>query len=187
VPGLVQKCLTSVGHSVEVDTVFVSFLESADTSPIHRKIANGKWSHVVLQAQKLSSSHRYRYSTKEAIHLAQAGKAAGAQVLLFAEWPRRGIDETDFILAVYGEIAKASGAKIISVGGAWDAAIKSEPKLDLWQADGNHAKPLGSYLAALSLSRAIGDPEMKATANPLRLEAGLLGLLRRATKASVPR
>ena len=46
------------------------------------------------------------------------------------------------------DIAKASDAELLPVALAWKAVNAKNPGFELWAEDGNHAKPLGSYLAA---------------------------------------
>lgn len=122
---------------------------------IHNAVSSGLYEVIVLQAQAISTSHRFTYSNKEAIALAKAGRQAGAKVFLFSEWPRKGIDETSYIEGIYRKIAEASGAKIIPVGRVWDAVLREQKGSVLWAQDGNHASPLGSRVAAYAIYRAI--------------------------------
>lgn len=130
-----------------------AFLEDIAARPeVRREVVEGKWDVIVLQAAKVSSSHKYRYSQAGGIELVKAAKASGARTLLFAEWPRKGVKETDFILNVYREIADAAKVEIVPVGKAWDAYLAKRPSGALWAADGNHASPMGSMLAAYSIA-----------------------------------
>jgi sugar lactone lactonase YvrE len=122
----------------------------ADT-PSMRLLASRRWSVVVLQAQKYSSSGQFSYSTSEAEELIRRARAAGALPVLFPEWPRRGVAETQRIYELHASIARAEPACVAPVGQAWDLAAQRHPGLVLHAADGNHAAPAGSYLAALML------------------------------------
>jgi hypothetical protein len=82
---------------------------------------------------------------------------AGARTILYAEWPRRGWDESAYIMQHYEMISQPSGAEIASIPYVADQAIAA--KLDIWSGDGNHANLLGSYLAACTLYYWIAKPK----------------------------
>lgn len=137
------------GRKVFVKSFYGAFLDDlAGRSDVVRSIKTEKWTFVVLQGAKLSSSHKYSYSQQPGIDLAILSQNYGAKPLLFAEWPRRGWSETNYILGIYGSISKETGAKILPIPNAWDAALAKNPGLPLYSPDGNHASPLGSYLAS---------------------------------------
>jgi hypothetical protein len=110
-----------------------------------------RWSAVVLQAQKYSSSGLFTYSTREAEELIRLARAQSATPLLFPEWPRRGIDETSRIWSLHSGIAVTEPACVAPVPQAWDLAALRHPGLALHAGDGNHALPEGAYLGALML------------------------------------
>ena len=138
------------GKTVAHHVVGVSHLDDASTNPqLNAEIEFRPWTHVVLQAQKVSMSGKYRYSTSEGIDLARRAKAKGAAVSFFAEWARKGeVDERERTETIYDEMAKASGASVIPVGRAWDAALAKRPDLPLHDADGNHESARGAFLTA---------------------------------------
>lgn len=129
-----------------------------------------RWSAVVLQAQRYSTTGRYSYSTAEAQELVRRARRQGALPVLFPEWPRRGIDETQRIYDLHASIASAEPACVAPVGQAWDLAARRFPQLVLHADDGNHAAPAGSYLAALMLYATITG------ASPLALPDGNNGV-----------
>lgn len=168
VPEMVSQLARTAdsGPVIRYEYAGVSLLNAAGR-PIYARIGAVKWDFIVLQGEEISSSHKYTYSQEGGIGLAKAGVKAGATVLLFAEWPRRGWDETEYINDVYRGIAKASGAKVVSVGVPWDKVLKLNLGQDLWSSDGNHASLHGSYIAARTLYRAIvpgGVPDWKPNA-----------------------
>jgi len=120
-------------------------------APSMQLMDSRRWSVVVLQAQKYSSSGQFSYSTREAEELIRKARRAGALPVLFPEWPRRGIAETQRIYALHVGIARAEPACVAPIGQAWDLAAQRLPNLALHAADGNHALTAGSYLAALML------------------------------------
>ncbi len=123
-------------------------------------IEHGHYDYVVLQGAMVSSSHKYTYSQEGALDLAKLAQRSKAKVFYFSEWPRKGIDETEYTANVYKGIAKAAGGEVINIGAVWDAALKADPTLDLWSADGNHSSQLGAYLASYVIARRINDQEM---------------------------
>ena len=134
-------------------------------APSMRLMDSRRWSVVVLQAQKYSSSGQYSYSTREAEELIRKARRAGALPVLFPEWPRRGVAETQRIYELHVSIARAEPACVAPVGQAWDLAAQRLPQLVLHAADGNHAQAAGSYLAALMLYATVTG------ASPLNLPA----------------
>ncbi len=110
-----------------------------------------EWTAVVLQAQKYSSSGLYSYSTAEAQTLVRETRAVKALPVLFPEWPRRGVPETQTIYALHVSIASQQAACVAPVGQAWDLAQARMPTLGLHASDGNHSNAAGAYLSALML------------------------------------
>lgn len=107
------------------------------------------WSVVLLQAQRYSRSGRVNPSTQEAQALVRLARQAGALPVLFPEWPRRGIDETQRIHEAHVAIAGQEAACVAPVGQAWDLA--RQRGWALHDADGNHANAEGAFLTALVL------------------------------------
>lgn len=109
------------------------------------------WSHVILQAQKYSSSGLFTYSIAEAVTLVGMARQANALPVLYPEWPRRGIAETDRIFDLHVSIAQQAPACIAPIGQAWDIALQRNPALPLYADDGNHSAAAGAQLTALVL------------------------------------
>ena len=109
------------------------------------------WSFVILQAQKYSTSGQFVYSTEEAKELVRMSRTQHAVPIMFPEWPRRGIDETQRIFDLHVSIAQDAPACVAPIPQAWDLALAREPTLTLHAADGNHSAPAGAFLAALVL------------------------------------
>lgn len=151
VPGMVKSLVESGGQKIFVETVGGDLLNNIAARPeVIEKVKKGRWNFVILQGASVSQSHKTIYPYDHSKNLAAAATKAGAVPLLYAEWSRKGIDETEYIIDIYRLIQKGSSARIVTVGRVWDQILKQDPKLDLWIADGNHAKPVGSYIAACS-------------------------------------
>jgi hypothetical protein len=124
------------------------FLDDSNHRPdMLEAIQKHPWKYVVLQAQKISSSGKYRYSQKEGIALAKAAKDRGANVYYFSEWGRRDVPRDGVVQeSIYQEMADAAGVHIAPVGRAWDLALERKPSLPLHDPDGNHQSSLGAFL-----------------------------------------
>lgn len=109
------------------------------------------WSAVILQAQKYSTSGLNSYSTTEAETLVRMARTSKAMPVMFPEWPRRGVAETERIYNLHVSIAQKEPACVAPMGQAWDLATQRHPGLALYAPDGNHASAAGAHLAALVL------------------------------------
>lgn len=139
------------------------FLDQRLADPASMQLLQSRrWSVVVLQAQKYSTTGRHRYSTREAEELVRRARGQGAWPVLFPEWPRRGVAETARIYDLHAGIAGAAPACVAPVGQAWDLAAQRLPGVVLHAADGNHATPAGSFLAALMLYTTITGSSPRA-------------------------
>lgn len=90
-----------------------------------------RWTHVVLQAQKYSSSGQFEYSTAEAAALIRLARPCGALPVLFPEGPHLGVSETARIVDLHVSMAQAEPACVAPVGQAFDLAAQHHPALGL--------------------------------------------------------
>jgi hypothetical protein len=114
-----------------------------------------RWSAVVLQAQKYSSSGLFDYSTAAAEEWVRRSRAQGAVPVLFPEWARAGIAETPRIWALHSGIASRVPACVAPIPQAWDRALGGDAASRLHSSDGNHAAAAGAQLTALVLAATI--------------------------------
>jgi len=105
--------------------------------------------------------------------MAKAARARKARVLLYVEWPRRGIDETEFTMNVYRGIAKVADVEIVPVAYAWNEVLRKLPTAPLYSSDGNHATPAGSFVAAAATYLKIAGPDRNPTYRPGGIPASL--------------
>jgi hypothetical protein len=124
---------------------------AVDAASLER-LQGRRWTFVVLQAQKYSSSGLFEYPIDGAVALARMARTSGAVPILFPEWPRRDIAETQRIYDLHVSIALREPACVAPVGQAWDLAIARNPGLVLHAPDGNHSAPAGAFLAALVIA-----------------------------------
>ncbi len=128
--------------------------------PTRRVFASRPWTHVILQAQKYSTSGRYSYPTDGAEEWIRRTHAIGAVPVLFPEWARRGYDEEGMrVQALHESIAAQASACVAPVGIAWEVARDNRPGLVLHVSDGNHANRRGALLTAYVLYEVVsGQP-----------------------------
>jgi hypothetical protein len=125
--------------------------ERLHDAPTLALLRSQAWSYVILQAQKYSTSGQFSYSTAEAKELIRITRAQRAVPVMFPEWPRKDIDETQRIYDLHVSIAQVESACVAPIGQAWDLALARDPTLILHAPDGNHSAPAGAFLAALVL------------------------------------
>ncbi len=113
------------------------------------KLDSRRWTHVVLQAQRYSTSGRYSYPTDGAKEWIRRVRRAGAIPVLFPEWGQRGNrDEGLRVHGLHESIADVEAACVAPVGIVWEVALDNRPKLRLHAVDGNHANNTGALLTA---------------------------------------
>lgn len=166
VPATVAALLEAGRRPVHVEVATAPGLmhldERATDEPTLELLRSRDWDVVVMQAQNYSLSGTTDYPNDGSVSLVRNVRKSGGLPVLYAEWPRRGIDETDIILEAYDAIARQEPACLPPVPETFDHAIAEDPELDrtLIDTDGNHATPAGAFLAALVLSAAIGEEDV---------------------------
>jgi hypothetical protein len=154
-----QKLLTILfshglnDKNVAIETRIASFLDViVDNEDLISLIEKKPWTHIILQGQKYSQSQSVQYSTEETKIWIQRAKNIGATPILFPEHPQQGSpQEALYVHSIHEGIASEESACVAPVGLTWNKVLEIEPALDLYHADGNHAKELGSLLTALVL------------------------------------
>lgn len=162
-------------------------------APSKELLASRRWNAVVLQAQKYSSSGNFTYTTWEAAEWVRLVRAQGAVPMLFPEWPRRDLNETDEIFRIHLSIAAQAAACVPPIPHAWDLALAADPGLVLHAPDGNHSAPAGALLAAMVIASALtgdspaGLPALPVTGVDEATQAKLRAAAARAVTAVPPR
>lgn len=125
------------------------------------------WDMVILQEQStlpIKNTRRFHENVREVQTLIEE---SGAQTALYQTWARKNVPETQETLSVaYENIAHEIGARLIPVGRAWQAALKMQSDLPLYDADGSHPAPLGSYLAACVFVAKLWDKDARGLLVP---------------------
>ena len=114
------------------------------------------WTHVILQAQKYSTSGRFTYPTQAAEEWIRRVKARNGLPVMFPEWPRRGnTEEGPRVHHLHLDIALREPACVAPIGLAWEESIAHHPGLELHAFDGNHSNLNGALLTAYVLYQVI--------------------------------
>jgi len=125
-----------------------------------QKLESEPWTHVILQAQKYSSTGTLTYPTTAAEYWIRGIKELGATPILFPEHPRKNNTwEGQTLWELHSGIATRENTCVAPVGLIWDEVVFRDPSLILHQPDGNHASETGVLLTALVFYQIItGEP-----------------------------
>ncbi len=149
---------TEVGMSAQGGWMLADHVKSSDTIA---KINSEKWNFVVLQEQSevpsiQSSRTQVMYSAAHV--LVDDARQAGAVPIFFITWahrdglPASGMPNYASMQAQinngYLVTAQALNSPVAPVGVAWQDVRDQYPQINLWQDDGSHPTPEGTYLAA---------------------------------------
>ncbi|MEO0895691.1 MAG: hypothetical protein AAFY71_04805 [Bacteroidota bacterium] len=113
------------------------------------KIEKGDFDVIVLQNHSLSSFRRPDSMFHFGQMLVDQANKKGAKVYLYLTWARewdssmqQGITEQ------YKKLSKKFNVGLVPVGLAWERARQLKPGFPLYDEDGSHPSPLGTYLTA---------------------------------------
>ncbi len=184
-PELIQTLIEQAqpGTTVHVHAVprWGFLADRLDDKVTQKTLDAQTWTHVILQAQKYSSSGRYYYPTDAAEEWIRRVRQSGATPILFPEWARRGNNEEgQRIYELHMQIASRESACVAPVGFAWHLTQLTNPSIRLHARDGNHSNANGALLTAFVLYQAItGDSAADLPdIGSVKTDAGIQKLLR---------
>ena len=151
-----------VHASVTVAPGLLHLDERATDEATQRLLQSRHWDVVVMQAQNYSLSGTTDYPNEGSVSLVRSVRESGGLPILFAEWPRRGIDETQIILDAYRAITLREPACLPPIPETFDHALAHDPRLRLRASDGNHSTAAGAFLASLILYATISGADVAA-------------------------
>jgi len=163
-PGMLVGISRAAGDARPIEARRVvkggSSLENHWSSGVALKaIERERWDFVVLQESTAGAIWGVEPMKKAAVSFDAAARKAGAKTVLYMTWKRTDAEFADIPLeawmASYLAVGREVNGLVAPVGVAWRSALEAEPGLKLQAADGNHATPTGSYLAACVLYAAI--------------------------------
>jgi hypothetical protein len=118
-------------------------------NPVLQKAFDEKWDVVVVQEQSTTPIDAPDSMFKYGTLIADAAHKSGARVVLYVSWPQKTRPAAeDTIVAAYRKLGDATHASLALAGRAWLDVIAQEPAVELYQKDGSHPLPQGSYIAA---------------------------------------
>jgi hypothetical protein len=132
-------------------------------------IRGSRWQFVVLQEQSEIPALAAAWQTQmfpATETLVASIRSAGATPILLETWahrdglPDQGLDDAAMQAAItqgYRSLGAALGVAVAPAGEAWQTVLRANPTIALWQADGSHPSPAGTYLAACVLYARIFD------------------------------
>ena len=113
------------------------------------------WDYIVLQ-QKTHPFDGYPALLKDCKSLRPYISKTKAEILLFVTWAEKQFPANQKILdKAFAQAAQEIQARLVPVSNAWHRILQSEPGIELYDTDGEHASPSGSYLAACVFYAAI--------------------------------
>lgn len=117
-------------------------------------IRYGKYDAVIVQDK--ATGFDPALFREGALALKQKADDAGAAFLLYMPWAGRDNREAQKIMTeAYLSFCKENGCTLAPAGEVFTRLLTTEPADALYREDGNHATPLGSYAAALTVFYAI--------------------------------
>lgn len=164
-PGRVHALAASSGiGTVEVDSVVQggATLEAMTMTNAPDRIAEGGWTHVVLQGQSVEPLLSPASFEAGAKALSDDAKSAGAAIVFYETWARQAGDAIYAepfsggtpeamqagLRAEYQKVADINGGAVAPAGDAWEQALAKHPSINLFAADGSHPSVAGTYLVA---------------------------------------
>ena len=126
-------------------------------------LQRGRWDWVVLNEQSTfgevylvngrSRVHGWSRFADFAGRYSAAARARGWRVALLLHWANRDAPARDQAAIDYAitRVARANRATVVPTGVAWQAVSRAHPELELYDVDGHHPSPSGSYLEASTL------------------------------------
>ena len=161
-PATFARLAASGGHTVETGMIAPggAFLtdEAADAN-VAATITGTTWAAVVLQEQseRPANAAEWNVFINAVNRLSAMAVDDGARAMLLETWahrdgwPELGMDYAAMQRAIdegYAQAAAQTGARVIPAGQAWQRALAATLPVNLWQDDGSHPAPAGTYLAA---------------------------------------
>ena len=162
-PSMIAALAASAGNkpALEYDTHLVggaTLQQHWEEGVALQKIREGGWDFVILQEQSQTPAFFPQKFFQYARLFDKEIKAQGGFTMFFLTWAHRQPPPTQAqITKSYTFIAKELGADVAPAGIAWQKALQANPSLALYQSDGSHPSPLGSYLAACAFYAAMFD------------------------------
>ena len=192
-PGIVETLSRARGDlTVEATAITANNFSLEDhwnQGSARATVAKGNWSFVVLQ-QGPSALPESRVLLREyARRFAGEARKTGARTALYMVWPAKARSrDFDAVSESYALAARDVDGVLIPAGDAWREVWRRDPGTALYGSDDFHPSALGSYVAALTVWRALSGASVVGLPGPSSISSGMLPLLQvavdRATAVS---
>ena len=151
-PGLIAGLAAARGRRMEhrlISAGGASLRTHWNAGHAREAIRGGRYDAVVLQEQSTLPVKNATRMHENVRLFDEAIRAAGAKTVLYMTWARQHAPETQkAITDAYTAIGRESGATVVPVGNAWQHFLRRHDEPLLYDKDGSHPSPAGSYLAA---------------------------------------
>lgn len=184
----------SAGTPVEVEMIAPGgwwLSDHANSPETTEAIRTGEWDYVVLQEQSEApaiNALASRETFPAARSLANLAIGGGARIYVFQTWGHANgssntghnrYDSMQIDLARnLDEIADSIIAGTSPVGAAWWLVLVEHPEIGLFQPDGSHPSPEGSYLAAAVMAATLLGVDLETVDEDGGLDEGVAAVLR---------
>ncbi len=160
-PGLIARLAATRGVSIEHRLIAAggASLRTHRNAGVAREvIGEGHYDCVVLQEQSTLPLKNAKRMPENIRLVDEVIRAAGAKTLLYLTWAKQNAPASQqAITDAYTGIGRELGAKVIPVGLAWQSFLLEYAQPVLYDRDGSHPTPAGTYLAArVFLARLLG-------------------------------
>ncbi len=152
-PGiLTEMCRARADREIETGQyapVGYTLLQHARDDRAAAAIRSKKWDFVVLQEQSQIPFMAPQIMSEGAARIDAMVLKTQAHTLFYLTWARSSQPEKQTTINhSYFHCADALHASVVPVGIAWQRARQARPWLELYDGDGSHPSPAGTYLAA---------------------------------------
>ena len=153
------------------------------------RIRERAWDYVVLQEQSLTPIERRPQFVDYGRRFAAEIRSAGAQVVLYLTWAREQRPADQALLdSAYLGLAEETGALVVPVGAAWQELRNVRGLPSLFDEDGSHPSPFGSFVAATVFHRVLfGALPPVSSGTRFGIQAQTVPLVHQAVEAAVAR
>jgi hypothetical protein len=189
-PALVSAMARAQGSPREIQSRMVAVPSATlqahwESGAALRAIRERQWDYVVLQEQSLRPLEDRELMFKYVRLFHQEIQGSGARTVLFLTWARQVRPVTQAPLnAAYTAMAEELGALVAPVGPAWQIA-QQRGRRDLYEKDGSHPSPAGTYLTACVFYLLLQAAESRCPAvDEVPLPADAVETLREAALAA---
>ena len=172
-PTVFRELARAAGQNVETNIVAnggETLAQHAASSDDRAVLGGSSWQYVVLQEQsEIPSVESLRQTGMYPAtrSLVASARADGATPILLETWAHRdgwsdyGLTFVSMQAAIdqgYATIAGELKVSIAPAGQVWQLVATHDPGITLWQSDGSHPTPAGTFLAACTLYARIFGP-----------------------------